>query len=230
MMSSPALRAQDSDDKPSAPKHVELSLSGDTSSIDDRSLSLRMTVSPFGDLDADGLRLQLDRTGSHYSYERFRFHLLIEGNEVDEAAMLGYALSRGPLTLAAFVGADRIDNSLSVRDPSNQTVGIRSGPKGALELSYDVSPRLSVETSVERAVPNEATIAEAKVLYALSDLTKLGPSFTYQCDIFYRQYRAGAVLSGLKFGLVEMEVGAGYVNDSRNGPGAYVSLDNQIRF
>ena len=58
----------------------------------------------------------------------------------------------------------------------------------------------------------------------------LDPEVTFLGDERFDQWRFGAHVTGAKVGKIVLELGAGYLHDSDNGPGIYGTVELNFRF
>jgi hypothetical protein len=69
-----------------------------------------------------------------------------------------------------------------------------------------------------------------KVGWSLIPGIYIGPEVSLLGDSFYRQYRVGAHLTGVKLGRLSLGISGGYLNDDRQGSGTYGIVDARIGF
>ncbi len=98
------------------------------------------TVSPYGHIYADGLRLRAAGGYGRYSYVGERRGELVSFNAQTSygEALVGYLKSFGPLTAKAFIGVAMVEHEVTPLDPENNVQGQKVGPKIASELWLNI--------------------------------------------------------------------------------------------
>lgn len=98
------------------------------------------TVSPYGHIYSDGLRLRIAGGYGRYSYVGKRLSDMQAFNaETSYAeALVGYQQRFGELTAKGFVGVAAIEHDIAPFDPENAVQGQEIGPKIAAELWLNV--------------------------------------------------------------------------------------------
>lgn len=191
--------------------------------------SASVTAAPAGNLQTSGPRLRVDGLIGSYRAETPGAARAI-GQQADLAAMAGYALVGEGGVLAGFVG-------LNVRrdETSQTTTGVSAArTEVGLKTALDYYARPTALTMVH-ATGSYATTFNAyygRVRFGLAALAGgyVGPEFTMLGDDNYRQWRAGAHLSGMQLGALQLGVSAGYVHDHVRKGGLYTTVDLRTGF
>ncbi len=99
------------------------------------------TLSPFGDLWSDGVRVRVSGAFGRYDYVGGRGKLPVDTQFKGEVSVIdglvGYMLRLGPLTAKAFAGVSAVSHDISPEDPLASS-GRKIGGKGVLELWLDL--------------------------------------------------------------------------------------------
>src|SRR5580692_7244293 len=91
--------------------------------------------SPAG-LNADGFTLKLLVNGGRYSYNSDALATRVDGTMLSGAALPGFRVVRGTLTVGLFAGAAVQDYRLSPYDPGSRLHGLYAGAQLATDVWY----------------------------------------------------------------------------------------------
>lgn len=221
------------DDTPAnaAVHHVAVDASVEATTRRSFSGTASVTGAPFGDLDASGLRLLIEGNYNLYRYTNSNPPpLMIDGRTVEPSALIGYEYDAETLTLAGYVGFDRQTTTATAPDPTNSTLGTKSGGALRVEASFTPTEGTTLEAAVDFATPNRAWRLDMKATRTLFAGVGLGPEIIAQGDAFYHQVGAGVHAEGFVFYGLTFGVGTGLVMDARQGPGLYGVLETERRF
>ena len=132
--------------------------------------------------------------------------------------------------LAGFVGVNVRRDETSHFDASVSAVRTEVGLKTALD--YYARP---TELTMFHATGSYATTFNAyfgRMRFGFASVAGgyIGPELAALGDDNYRQWRAGAHLSGMQFGALQLGVSAGYVHDHVRKGGLYTTLDLRTGF
>ena len=58
----------------------------------------------------------------------------------------------------------------------------------------------------------------------------VGPKLVFQGNEFYRLWKLGPTVSGIKIGPMEISLGCGVLNDAREGRSGYFEISSGLRF
>lgn len=189
---------------------------------------LEGTQAPFGSTDNSGFRVRLFG-------EAGQFHYTLDNGKLERQTMfegaflIGYAFEQEHLEAEIYVGTAIIQGLLAIPDPSNPVQGSAFGPKVEGEFKWtDQGALIAGEASYTTAFKSYS----AKVQLGVETFSKvyLGPEFIVFGDEMFRQWRVGAHATIMSFDNLRFGLGAGYENDSDNGPGMYGSLRAGIAF
>jgi hypothetical protein len=217
-----------------------------------------ITVAPLGTLQNSGFRVKLEgiNGGYHYNTEGDPtfgqpLNLSMHGHFVGGSLLVGYQHITDTFEVAGYVGVDyqvntetfnpanglNFFNNLANGEPdfglpglTNPTIGTRVGIKFATEFDYHPSEEWSGVLAGNFSTANNSWWSRARPGYAVMKDVFVGPEFTYMGNNFYQQWRAGAHIRGLKIGLVEIDLGSGFLRDDVVGNGAYGTISTSVRF
>ncbi len=91
--------------------------------------------SPAG-LNTDGFTLKMLLDGGKYSYVSGALHENINGTKLSAAALPGWRLTRGGLTVTLFIGPIVQDYRLTPADPGSRLHGLYVGAESAADIWY----------------------------------------------------------------------------------------------
>lgn len=251
----PATEAPEADEPEDLSK-FEINTALDVTSRRSTFVYSSITVAPFDILDKSGVRVKVEGVngGYHYNTEGdsdfFQPPLLsIHGHSVGVSALVGYEYVTETLNLAGFVGADYQHDSetfnpansplllVTDTDPSssgqrlrNPTVGTRWGVKFATDIDYHPVEQWSFVLSGNYSTANNSWWSRLRPGYAVMPDVFVGPEVLYQGNNFYRQWRVGAHVRGLKLGALEIGLASGFMRDSVVSNGTYGVVEASIRF
>ena len=183
---------------------------------------------PLGDLQTSGFRFSLFGAAGTYRYDSGS-GTSIRGTFETGDFLVGYGFNRDSLSAKFLIGLNVQNHSLSSPDPANPVQGTHAGLKLQGDFYANPTPQTMVFGLGSYSTAFQTYYTEFKgglELFGVKELY-LGPEFIAQGNEQYDQWRVGAHVTGIKYGRAELGFGAGYLQDSRNGPGAYgkVSLD-----
>lgn len=211
--------------------HIAVDASAEATTRRSFSATVSVTGAPFGDLDASGIRLLIEGNYNLYRYTNSNPPpTMIDGRTVEPSALIGYEYDAETFTLAGYVGFDRRTSTATAPDPTNSTLGTKSGAAMRAEASFTPTEGTSLEASADFDTPSRAWRLDMKATRTLYAGVGLGPEIIAQGDAFYHQVGAGAHVDGLVFYGLTFGVGAGLVIDGREGPGFYGVLETERRF
>ncbi|GJE49692.1 hypothetical protein GOFOIKOB_2732 [Methylobacterium tardum] len=192
--------------------------------------AVTVTAAPNGSPTQDGLRVRVDAIGGTYSYPGRSVATRVTGYQQEGALQAGYEWVWKDAALAGFIGFNVRSNQLSVPDPGNPVVGTGVGLKVAGNFYATPTDRTMVSAYGSYSTKFNAYYSRLRVGYMLADGVYVGPEVLFLGDDFFRQYRIGAHLTGVRFGPVQMSVAAGYVRDRVQGSGYYSSIEARSTF
>lgn len=135
------------------------------------------TMSPYGGLYENGLRLRVTSGYGQYSYKKRDS----EGNSQDfEAettfteALAGYLHQFGPLTVKVFAGIVVIGHGILPIDPDNSVQGFEYGPKGTVELWLNVGENGYASLDLGATSAHWTSSGRARVGYRVSPTLSAG--------------------------------------------------------
>lgn len=175
-----------------------------------------------GDTDASGLRFRLYGEDGRTMYNSDAGSIITQ-RWVEGDLLVGYAFVREDFDVELYVGVGIISAALSSPDPTNTTQGTRAGPKVAGEFEWK---RDHLLIAGEAGFTTAFNTYDAKLKFGIAFIKNIyiGPEFTELGDISFNQWRIGAHVTAMEINGLNIAVGAGYENDSGNGPGAYGNL------
>lgn len=184
-----------------------------------------VTAAPRDDLGVSGVRVRVD--GLIGSYRTGAGGL---GEQAELAAMAGYAWASPEAVLSGFVGLNLRRNETARLDAEQPGEATRVGLKAALDYYARPTATTMVHATGTYSTAFNAYYGRLRFGTAAFAGGYLGPEFALLGDDFYRQWRAGLHLSGLRFGGVQLGLSAGYLHDQARKGGLYTTLDLRTGF
>ncbi len=189
------------------------------------------TIAPFTKMDETGVRLRLGGLLGQYTYVSISPGVgEVKGTEASGSLMAGYEWVSTNATFAIFLGGEFQNRRLDKNDPSNSVIGNKGGMKASVDFHVTPTSYTMVAGTISYSTNNNAYYSRFKAGMKISENMYLGPELLFLGDNFYGQWRAGAHLTGAKFGALQFGVSGGYVNDRRAGSGVYGILDARVGF
>lgn len=203
-------------------------------------------IAPFDSLAESGPRLRASVVAGTYAYDATDLiayvpvggqfipttsgYGRVRGTLADGSFMAGYEQVTQNAALAAYLGVGVASNSLSVYDPGNPVRGARVGVKIGFEAFFLPSETTMVSAIAYYSTSYNSYYSRLKFGLALAPFVYAGPEMLALGDDYFSQWRLGAHVSGLRFGVLQMGVSGGYLQDRVRGSGAYGILDTRLAF
>ena len=193
------------------------------------------TEAPFTNNDTSGVRIRLYSEAGQYQYNSTTFAGATNRETWYNGDILaGYVFEQEHFSAQVYVGAAVIDAMLSSPDPKNPVQGTAIGPMVEAEFEQLFNHNM---LSGEAFYTTAFNTYEAKLKYG-RELAKgifVGPEVTIIGDERFNQWRIGAQVTAMnihvmKISEMRIAIGAGYEDDSDNGPGAYGTVEVGIEF
>jgi hypothetical protein len=194
------------------------------------------TIAPFTSLEESGMRLRLAGLAGSYVYTSTTPIVValtggrVRGVEEQGSILGGYEVVSPKAKVAAYIGAELTNNSLSPTDPNNKVRGTRGGFKIGGEFYLTPTAGTMMSGVVTYATNHNAYYGRFKVGMAVADQLYVGPEVMALGDDFFSQYRIGAHASGIRLGAAQFGLSGGYLHDRVRGAGAYGILDSRVTF
>ncbi|NGM34380.1 cellulose biosynthesis protein BcsS [Methylobacterium sp. DB0501] len=192
--------------------------------------SITVTAPLAGPPTQSGPRVRVEAIAGTYSYPGQAVASRVTGYQEEGSVMAGYEWVWRDAALAGFIGFNARSNQLSIPDPGNPVVGTGLGLRVAANFYANPTDRTMVSAYGSYSTKFNAYYSRLRVGYMVADGVYIGPEALFLGDDFFRQYRIGAHLSGVKFGPVQMSLAAGYVQDRVQGSGYYSSIEARANF
>ena len=187
-------------------------------------------IAPFKDLDTSGLRVYLMGEGGTYKYPVAGGS--IRGIYSSGDALVGYGFEGDNYSINLLAGANAINHMLSDIDPENSVQGTAIGAKVRGDAWVNPTANTLSYGEAEYSTAFRTYYTKAKVGFDVSNGKQifLGPEVAALGDERYNQWRVGVHLTQVKLGSVQIDLSAGYANDSIVGAGAYSHVELSKNF
>ncbi|BBU60844.1 hypothetical protein MSC49_07790 [Methylosinus sp. C49] len=203
-------------------------------------------IAPFGSLAESGPRIRVSTVIGKYAYDASDLPVYVpvgaafipsntgygrvHGTLEDGSFMVGYEVVTNQGGVALYVGPDVMNHSLSPFDPGNQVRGVSAGAKVGVEAFARPTDSTMIALIAYYSTVHNSYYTRLKFGVELADYVYVGPEALALGDDYFSQWRAGAHLTGLKFGALQIGLSSGYLRDRVRGSGAYGILDTHIAF
>jgi outer membrane immunogenic protein len=187
-------------------------------------------IAPHKDLDTSGLRFYVLGEAGTYKYPAAGG--FIRGNHQGGEVLAGYAFEGDFYSINLLAGVNAVNHTLSDVDVENAVQGTAFGVKVRADAWINPTPKLLTYGEAEYSTAFQAFSLKGKFGYDVTTDKGLfvGPEFAFVGDERFNQFRAGAHVTQIKFGKVQLDVSAGYARDSVVGDGAYGTVELSTKF
>jgi outer membrane immunogenic protein len=187
-------------------------------------------VAPWKDLNTSGARVWVVGESGGYKYidGGTTFHGIYESGEV----LVGYGFEGDNYSINFLAGPNAINHMVSPYDTTNRVQGTEGGIK--VRADAYLTPTTSTMNYTEGEYSTAFRTYWAREKFGF-DITKgqqiyFGPEVAVLGDERFNQWRVGAHVSNMKIGTLEIDVSAGFADDSIVGRGAYGHLEVSKNF
>jgi Cellulose biosynthesis protein BcsS len=170
-------------------------------------------------LDKDGfiVRLFVSDGRERYDTGAKRFN-----TDILRGSLLpGWRLSEGSFELKVFAGLDLESRILTPDLPAAEASKARIGARLAAETWWEPEPGIMLASSLSATTNFKGWSARGAAGWRAFDQFWAGPEILASGDVFSRQFRIGAHLTGIKLAAFEWSAAAGFVQDSFGRNGVY---------
>ena len=173
-------------------------------------------------MEANGTGLTRERVGD-LGLQATRF-------TTQSAVMLGYQMNRDGFFVAGFLGPEIEHEQLTVDGRVGRVADPRFGARAQIELWANPTRDTMITGTIVGSSAHQSLWARGSAGYRVLDGLYAGPEVVSYVTGSYRETKVGAHLTGLRAGIVEGRLSAGWAmaNDGRTGS-AYVGLAAWIR-
>lgn len=221
-----AARTPQNDTRPSVA--IDLSLTGTQDTMHGTIIG---TIAPFSKLEETGARMRLSGLVGSYAYISTTPGVgRVRGNQASGSLLVGYEWVTRNASFAGYVGAELANNTTDKIDIQNKSVGLAGGLKISADFYANPTDYTMVSGVFSFSTAHKAYYGRLKAGFAIVDRIFIGPEVLFLGDSFYSQWRAGAHVTGIRFGALQFGLSGGYVNDRVRGSGIYGILDARITF
>jgi hypothetical protein len=183
-------------------------------------------ASPEG-LDKDGfmVRLFVSDGRERYDVGARRFN-----TDIQRISLLpGARFSASSFELKLFAGAE-LESRMSAPGVATANASLtRIGARVAAETWWEPMPAMMLSSAFSATSNFNAWSARGAAGWRAFDQVWAGPEILASGDVFSRQFRVGAHLTGLKLAAFEWSAAAGYVQDSFGRGGVYGRIGVLVR-
>jgi hypothetical protein len=181
------------------------------------------------DLDTSGPRVMILGATGRYRYKTD--DVPVTGTYALGDVLAGYAFEGDNYSINLLGGLSASNHMLSRFDPDNSVQGTEAGLKvfGSAYVNPTTRTLVYGEADYSTAFQTFSTSLKAGYDFLGSEIF-IGPEASYFRDERSDNWRVGAHASGVKLGTLQLDVSAGYSEDSIIGSGAYGRLAATRRF
>lgn len=187
-------------------------------------------IAPNEGFNYSGLRVYIEGEGGAYKYPTDSGS--IKGIYESGDALVGYGFEGDNYSINILAGANGINQMLSEPDPTNSVQGTKIGAKVRASAWINPTPDILTYGEAEYSTAFNTYYVNGKLGFNIAGNKQIfiGPEVGTFGDGRSDTWRVGAHVTQLMIGPVEVDVSAGYANDSIVGPGAYGHLELSSNF
>jgi opacity protein-like surface antigen len=182
-------------------------------------------IAPWQDIDTSGARVWIFAGGGGYKYygSGTAFHGIYESGDI----LAGYGFESDNYSINLLGGLNAINDMVTPYDPDNPVQGTEGGFKVRADAYTTPTPQTMTYSEAEYSTAFQTYYLNQKIGYDVTNGQDIyfGPQATLFGDQHFRQWRIGAHLSNLQIDKVEIDLSAGYADDSVVGRGAYSTVE-----
>lgn len=213
---------------PKAPRAtLDIALDGTSQSA--FSAAIIGTIAPFKPMDRSGFRLRTSAIVGSYVYDSTDVGR-VNGNLTGGAILMGYEWIFKRATIAVYLGGEIVNNAISPNDPKNQAKGTSVGVKVATDFYVTPTKDTMIAGVLSYSSNFSSYYGRLKFGMAFADRLYLGPEVAALGDNFFQQWRVGAHVTGIRFGMLQFGAALGFLNDRVRGGGVYGTVDTRVTF
>ncbi len=187
-------------------------------------------IAPWKDLDTSGLRVYIYGESGIYKYldEGTQFRGTYSSGDI----LAGYGFEGDNYSVNLLLGLNASNHMVSPFDPENSVQGTAGGVKVHADAHANPTPQTMTYGEAEYSTAFRTYYTAGKVGFDVTSGKEIfvGPEVGAFGDAHSNQWRVGGHVSNLKFGKVQVDVSAGYANDSVVGTGAYGHIELNWNF
>ena len=183
-----------------------------------------------GNLDTSGPRLWIAGGAGWYRYPAEGTN--IQGVYSTGDVLAGYGFEGQNYEINLLAGGSAENDILSQPDPENRVQGTAVGVKGRADIWVNPTPQTLFYGEGEYSTAFDTWYTSAKYGVDITNGRQIffGPEVAYFGNERFNQWRVGAHVTQIKFGNVQLDVSAGYMQDSTVGVGAYGHVELSADF
>jgi opacity protein-like surface antigen len=187
-------------------------------------------IAPSTDLDTSGARVWIVGEAGGYMYfdGATAFRGVYESGEV----LAGYGFEGDNYSINLLAGPNAINHMVSPFDPTNRVQGTEGGVKVRADAYLTPNTATMSYTEGEYSTAFQTYWARQKFGFDITNGQQIyvGPEVAVLGDERFNQWRVGAHISNMKVGKLEIDLSAGFADDSIVGKSAYGHLELSENF
>jgi outer membrane immunogenic protein len=187
-------------------------------------------IAPAKDLDTSGLRVWVvgEAGGYMYSDGGTWFRGVYESGEV----LAGYGFEGDNYSINLLAGPNAINHMVSPYDPTNHVQGTDGGIKVRADAYVTPTAATMSYTEGEYSTAFQTYWAREKFGFDITNGQQIyvGPEVAVVGDERFNQWRVGGHISNMKIGKLEIDLSAGFADDSIVGKSAYGHIELSENF
>ncbi len=225
-----------------AADHIELESVANIGSFGSYYADLSATFSPFAHYYESGFKFRVTASDTRYTYFGDSTKTFIsKGQDAQTDLLAGYGFQFDRWSLLLLAGPSFLWSWQRPGDSSPPFSQSKVGAKASVSLYGNPTDASLVYAEASYSSASNAYYAQAKYGYAFwpslphlfigPEISAAGRAIDFNSiGTGFQQWRAGAFMSGLTLGPLQLGLSAGYLNDRQQGSGAYVGTSLRKTF
>jgi len=192
-------------------------------------------IAPWSDLDTSGARVWISAGAGGYKYaaQGTLFRGLYETGEM----LAGYGFEGNTYSINVLAGLNAINDMVTPFDPDNKVQGTQGGLKVRMDAYTTPTSTTMTYGEAEYSTAFSTFYLSQKFGFDITNSSAdsenkiyVGPMASFLGDLRFTQWRVGAHISNLKLGKLDVDLAAGYADDSVVGTGAFSTVELSSKF
>ena len=189
--------------------------------------SVTVPVGPQAGLD--GLRVKVEALAGQYDYKAASGRTTT-ASRTQLSGLVGYEWTWTNARFALFAGPTLGNTSLAPTDPARRDTGVSIGAKLVAQAWWQPTQKTMTSAYASYSTLSDAYYLQARAGYAVFGNVYAGPEVVLLGDDASSQWRAGAHLTGMRLGPVQVSVSGGYLREQNGKAGTYATVDMRGAF
>jgi Cellulose biosynthesis protein BcsS len=211
--------------KPNDDWIVAVDASASVTSTGSSFAAVSATIAADGALNVSGARVRIEGLSGTYKFASTGSGQLTRGDQAEGSILAGYEWVTPKSSFSTYGGLAVRGSQFSDNDPGHAPNGTEVGFKGVMEYYARPSDRTMLSAYGSYSTNFNAYYTRLKYGVMSFGQFYVGPEVAALGDDYFREWRVGAHLTGLKIGALQFGFSGGYLLAKDGKGGGYGTLD-----